>query len=98
MTMLGASPELEKATTECPVRIQRRKSRRDAGATKTLEHSQECCATKTDAAEMLTPGQAGAQQAAPLPRNQVRGSIWRRRVRAVGHGFVGLGNCANFGR
>src|SRR5277367_2194441 len=41
MTMLGASPELEKATAECPVRIQRRKSRRDAGATKALEHSQE---------------------------------------------------------
>src|SRR5271163_4960603 len=41
MTMLGASPELEKATAECLVRIQRQQSRRDAGATKTLEHSQE---------------------------------------------------------
>jgi hypothetical protein len=39
--MLVASSELEKAAAECLVRIRERKSRRDAGATETLEHSQE---------------------------------------------------------
>src|SRR5271169_6372338 len=88
MTMLGASSELEKVTAECLVRIQRRKSRRDAGATKTLEHSQECCATKTDAAEMLTPGQAGAQPFDPAPRdlrmNRPAGRFTRAPLPSIG--------------